>query len=133
MRKDERDNIGRERKSAIKTSPADHSFDERYEKAKARVIMKELQIQEHKLKADSIREPWNKDYKKLLQETRTKLKEYDEKSKKSKRTDSSITTDTSTGDTSKKTTDIEIKVQAPSRAGTSFSQFAKSATRSVRK
>jgi len=133
LRKDERDNIGLQRKAAIKADPADRSFDEKYEKAKARVIMKELQIQEHKLKADLIREPWNEDYKKLLQDTQAKLKEHDGKVKKSKTPNSSITTDTSTGDTSKKTTGIEIKVQAPSRAGTSLSPFAKSATRSVRK
>lgn len=114
-------------------NPTDHSFDEKYEKAKARVIVKELQIQEHKLKADLRREPCNEDYIKLLQETRTKLKEHDEKLKNSKRTDSSITTETSTGDTPKKTTDIEIKVEAPSRTGTSLSQVAKSATRSMRK
>jgi ABC-type proline/glycine betaine transport system ATPase subunit len=133
LRKDERDNIGLQRKAAIKADPTDHSFDEKYKKAKARVIMKELQIQEHKLKADLIREPWNEDYKKLLQDTQAKLKENDGKVKKSKTPSSSITTDTSIGDTSKKTTGIEIKVQAPSRAGTSLSPFAKSATRSMRK
>jgi hypothetical protein len=133
LRKDERDNIGLERKAAQKTNPTDHSFDEKYEKAKARVITKELQIQEYKLKADLRREPSNEDYKRLLQATRTELKEHDEKLKKSKRIDSSITKEVSTGDTPKKTTGIEIKVEAPSRTGTSLSQFAKSATRPMRK
>jgi len=132
LRKDERDNIGHERKTAQKTNPTDHSFDEKYEKANTRVIMKELQIQEHKLKAHLRREPSNEVYKKLLRVTRTKLKENEGKFKKSKRTDSSTTTETSTGDTPNKITNIEIKIEAPSRTGTSLSQFAKSAARSMR-